>query len=503
MSMKLLFIQPKAGFLLRGTTHPLCRTVMFAATYMKNNGFEVRVINRCTEQVDIRETAAVYSPDMVILFLSLSGSVQDAVDVSRVFRNAGITVVWAELIAELAPEHCIKTGCVDYVLYNESLISLNGLARAIEAGTDVLSVNGLCLRAGEDIVRTPRQPAVNAADIPATDWSLTSPEKCFRRFAGRDKMLYLCASIGCPYACGFCGFSMYDCHKRTKRNIQTVLEEIKVLSDDYGLNAVNFSDELMYFTPEELAEIKSFRDTGGYSFVWGGETRPLLFEREMLKKMYDAGCRWLLFGLETGSEHIRGLVNKELDDEKVRQVIRWCSEIGIETYGSFIIGFPGETEEDLRDTVRFALSLDLDAFLFNYYIPVVSTALYNRMEAEGSYKVDDILTYERMISPDHYDRNFSAVPKKDLAVIKAYFDFITISRNKKTGSGKKAGAEFFKKAVNTVSGYLNGNPTEAVKNIFNAALRAFGVVYYPLFFRKTVKKYGLYNINRKNDMTRK
>lgn len=486
--MKLLFIQPKAGFLLRGTTHPMCRTVLFAATYMNRKGFEVKVLNRCTENTNVKKLAEDFMPDMAIVYLSLSSSVQDAVNVSRELKLRGVTVAWAELIAELSPELCYETGCVDYIPYNESILSLHELCEALENGDDISAVKGLYYKKAEKYIKTPFQPAINAAELPSTDWTLTHPEKCFRRFAGRDKMLYLCASIGCPYSCGFCGFSMYDCHKRSKRNIKTVLEEIKYLTDDHGLNAVNFSDELLLFTSEELQEIKAFRERTENGFIWGGETRPTLQSKEQLRQMYDAGCRWLLLGLETGSDHIRKLVGKELDNEKVRQVTEWCTEIGIETYGSFIIGFPGETEDDLRDTVSFALSLDLDAFLFNYFIPVISTALYNKMEQEGIYGITDIQTYEKMISPDRYDRNFSAVPKKDLAVIKAYFDFLTITRSKKTASGKKAGGEFFKKSRKYRHGLSSRRPVGGGKQYHVGCAARRGSSRISAVFRKNGQK---------------
>lgn len=81
------------------------------------------------------------------------------------------------------------------------------------------------------------------------------------------------------------------------------------------------------------------------------------------------------------------------EPNRIREIVNICTRIGIATFGSFIIGFPEETEEDLRDTVSFALSLNLDAYLFNYYVYIGGTPLFLEAEAKGRIRYTSIMEY--------------------------------------------------------------------------------------------------------------
>jgi len=205
--------------------------------------------------------------------------------------------------------------------------------------------------------------------------------------------------------------------------------------------------------------------------------------------MHEAGCRWLLFGLESGSPRIRKSVHKEYDSAGVRTVVNWCSEIGIATYGSFILGFLGEDVPDLRQTVSFAKSLDLDAWLFNYYIPVTSTPAYQKIKEACGFEIKSLMEYEKLSSPDTCEHNFSAVPKKDLATIKAYFDLHTIT-NRKKHVEQAVFSQMFVKMWDTVKQYLHVAPKDFFPALFSIFKRGLSVMAFFLHPR-IVKKYRL------------
>lgn len=494
--MKVLLVQPSAGFLLRGTSHPLCRSIMVSASYLKEKNVEVKVCNRCIEKKKLKSITKDFTPDFVCIFASHTSSIKDAVFVSEYFKEKNIKTIWCDALAALSPDGIFDLGCCDYILIDECCVSFFNLINALKNNLPIENVNGIAYRNNNKTVKTKPQELVELSELPIIDWSLIDAKKCFRSFPGCKNMLYLFSSVGCPFKCTFCYATVLYKHLRRKRPIDYVLSEIEYLCKEKGLDGVNFSDELMLFDDDELEKIKALREKLDNRFIFGGETRPQLYDRDKLQKLYDAGCRWLLFGLETGSQKMRSEFNKDYDDEKIRSVIDLCNEIGISSFGSFIIGYPGETEDDLKKTVSFALSLNLDAFLVNYFIPVVGSESYKKLNESNAFSIKSMLEYEKLISPDNYPNNFSKVPKYELAVIKSYFDLITITRTKNSDS-QAIGIEFLKKAINTVLGYLKGNPSEFTKTIISTIKRAFGVMFFPVFFRKTAKKYGLYNINFK------
>lgn len=494
--MNVLTIQPRGGFMLRGITHPVCRDLMMSATFLKKRGHTVRVWDRCVDRTDFTDPKSGFHADAAVFFISQSSSVKDAIAVSARLRSNGTVIVWADMVALLGADLPDTHLYCDYLLLGEYCFTADELLRALQNGDDASGIAGLAVSGKDGFTKTEKRPLPAFSELYPIDWTLIDVEKCFRRFQSCKKMLYLNASTGCPYACGFC--STPACYgQRRKRPFGHVLSEIDFLVRNHGLDGINFSDELLLFTDEELAAMKACRERNGNSFVWGGETRPQLLSDATLQKMYDAGCRWLLFGLESGSETVRARLSKGYDPARVAEVVDRCTELGISTFGSFIVGFPGETPQDLRETVRFASSLDLDAFLFNYFVMIAETPLYEEAVKSGRFCFRSILEYDSLVNTDKLDGNFSRIPYRELATVKAYFDFLTITRKKKTAAKDKAGAQFLKKAINTAAEYLRGSPKEAAAGLWSVAKRGVSVAYYPLAHPGIVKKYGLHNVNRK------
>lgn len=486
--MNILLIQPRSGFQLRGITFPVCRDLMMTATFLKQNGYDVLVWDRCiTPKMPEKDFRA----DAAILFLAQSSSVKDAAAVSDRLRAQGICVIWADMVAMIgaglpdALAHCA------YILTGEYCFAALELLQAIADGTDAAKVRGIAYTESGQTVFTEKRPFPDFSELFPIDWTLIDVRKCFRRFQNCRRVLYLNASVGCPYRCGFCSTPV--CYgQRRKRPISHVIREIETLVRDYGMDGINFSDELLLFTEEELSQLQACRERLGGRFVWGGETRAQVLTPELLQQMYDAGCRWLLFGLESGSQRTREHVQKPYDPDQVRAVTDCCTRLGIAVFGSFIIGFPNETKQDLCRTIQFAQSLDLDAYLFNYFVMIAETPLYEEAERERGFRFRSILEFDDVVNTDSLDTNFSAVPDRALAVTKAYFDYRTITSKKKTAGQHTAGAQFLKKAVNTAAEYLRSTPSAAFAGLYSICRRGFGVPFYLLAFPKIRREYGLY-----------
>ena len=113
--MKILFIQPPSGFLMRGTTYPVCRSMMVTASYFKSLGYEVQVFDRC---VDFRKADKViegFKPDFVMVYVTPTASLKDAVEDTKISKKCGAYVVWSEVVASATQMLSIQS--------QESLIS--------------------------------------------------------------------------------------------------------------------------------------------------------------------------------------------------------------------------------------------------------------------------------------------------------------------------------------------------------------------------------------------
>ncbi len=481
--------------MMRGTTYPVCRGIMTTATYMKSKGHEVKVHDRCIDFTSPKKTIEAFAPEVVAVFVPPTVSTEDAVRISEIAREKGAAVVWAEVIASAVAEQAVQSGTADFVITGEAEAKLELLIGELKNGRKFETVPGLTFME-EGVVRsTGNRNITDLETLPMIDWDLIDVEKCFRRFPFCKKMLYMYTSRGCPYKCGFCFNTMFYNSVYRKRPIEFVLEEIRGLEKDHGLDGVNFSDEFLLLSDEEIEKIGRFRTENGLRFFWGGEVRADAYTNvQTLKKMYLAGCRWLLVGIETGSPETRKKINKPMDLDTVRKFVDMCTEAGIATFGSFIIGFPDEISADVAQTARFALSLNLDAFLFNFFVVIPKTPLSEDLIRRGIIREPDIFgcsSGSRQLQS--LTKNYSAVPDTDLKVVKSYFDWLTFTRRKKGASEKHA---IVKKAFDTVRHFSEGNLRNTFDNIFNAAKTFVTVVYYSHSHRKVREKYGLYNVNK-------
>lgn len=454
------------------------------------------VHDRC---IDFRKAEKVFDsfrPQLLMLYAPPTASVKDAIEVSTVARKHGCTVVWAEVVAAAFSEQIVGGGYADFVLTGETETKLENLVYEIENNKEFSSVSGITYKAGDKIIATPNVNDTNLEDVPEIDWDLIDVRKCFRKFPHCKNMLYMYTSRGCPFKCTFCYNTMFynSCHR--KRPIRHVLNEIKYLEENYGLDGANFSDEFLLLTDEEIEEITNFRSENNLKFFWGAETRADAYKDiEKLRKMYDSGCRWLMLGLETGSEETRQKIQKPMNKDIIRNFVDMCTEVGITTFGSFIIGFPDETPEQLKETVEFALSLNVDAFLFNYYVVIPKTPIGNELVATKRLDPDKAFLESRASSQiQSLSKNYSSIPDRELKVVKSSFDWLTFTRKKKEASSKNM---FIEKAVDVLVHFAEGGIKNAVNNIYSAGKTFVTVVFYSTMFPKIKKKYGLYNVNKK------
>ena len=174
---------------------------------------------------------------------------------------------------------------------------------------------------------------------------------------------------GCPYHCRFCVMGKLG---YKVRQVDNVLDELQLLAH-MGFREIYFNDQTFGALRERsLALCKGMRERD-LQFGWQAWTRVDLVDEQLLKVMGTAGCHTLLFGVESANEKTLKSQNKCYSLEKVRRAFFLCRQLGIRTMATFIIGLPGETEDDIWDTIRFALELDPDYASFNVLVPRATT----------------------------------------------------------------------------------------------------------------------------------
>ena len=183
-------------------------------------------------------------------------------------------------------------------------------------------------------------------------------------------------SRGCVGTCKFCATPYYF-GKWSGRNVTDVVNEIEMLISKYNTNKIIFLDDNATVNKKRMIEICKEIEKRNIKCLFGALCSIKCYDKELLEYMYKVGFRWIHFGIETGSERLLKLMNKDMDINYIKQVLEETKKIGYRIRTSFILDYPSSTKEDIIKTKELILSLMPHELRLHYLAYRVGTPIYN------------------------------------------------------------------------------------------------------------------------------
>jgi len=244
-------------------------------------------------------------------------------------------------------------------------------------------INGLLFRdpkTKEVIYSPPREQIQNLDEIPFPDRELLNMRFYLQPRPGTNHSLQVRASMmtsrGCPYSCGFCATTVFWKNNKGINTIryhspEYVAKETKMLVEKYGVEHIFIFDDLFMVDKQRVKDIVTALEKEGIKrrVEFSIQARANLITKEMANDLKEMGVKQLIFGFESGSDRVLKTIKGPSVSSKVNaEAIKNCKEVGIEVQGLFIIGSPGEKEEDLQQTYDFIKNNNLDyAMIYQGY----------------------------------------------------------------------------------------------------------------------------------------
>jgi radical SAM PhpK family P-methyltransferase len=296
-------------------------------------------------------------------------------------------------------------GADAYVIESQGEATLLRIVQCLRQGGDLARVPNLVYRGADGkLALTAAEQEINSLDENFIDW---------RRFAGESlgSTLQTRTARSCAFSCAFCAYPT-RAGKLTLAGLDTIEQELDAMYEVGGVRNAVFIDDTFNVPLPRFKDICRLMIRKRYGFNWFSYFRCSNSDAEAIDLMAESGCRGVFLGIESGSPTILKNMDKHAAVPQYMAGIRMLRERGILTFGSFITGFPGETEATVRETIDFIKETKPDYYRSQIWYCEPGTPIYFRkdkygIEGEGFNWVHN--TMESLEAMDHIDRAFLAI----------------------------------------------------------------------------------------------
>lgn len=353
----------------------------------------------------IEEKLIRLSPKIVGITVPFSTQVPYACKFAELVKkvNENILVVVGGNHPTVMPEDFFTlTQAVDVVCIGEGEFTMAELVRRFLSGETWDTVPSTVVRKKEGSRNNAFGGYIDVLDtLPLPAYHLINLEDYFalnaQGFSGRPTWEYpgyaravsMITSRGCPYECVFCSIHLHMGRKWRAHSAEYVLRHLALLKERYQVRHIHFEDDNLTFDARRFEDILQGMIIARSGMFWDTPNgiRADSLTKELLSLSKASGCTYVIFGVESGSTRIlREVIHKRLDLTQVRQAAQWAKELEIDAMAFFVIGFPGESFEEMCITVAFALMLmrryDILPTVF-LATPLVGTRLFEICKEKG------------------------------------------------------------------------------------------------------------------------
>lgn len=403
MSKKVLFINPRLSFGIYKNTRldsavsqiPLLSLASLSGVLVRE-GHRAEILDLVisdTPKRDLSAKLSEFSPDYVgVTFCTPAyNEVKEIAKMVKDFNQDIILIAGGPHISAL-PEDTLNDIPLDIAVFGEGEETL----KEIVNGNVWERIDGICFKKNGVLRKNESRRLISDLDcLPLPDWTGFNIQK-YKTSPLTSKISPvgpLETSRGCIYRCSFCSKNIFGYKVRTK-SINRVMDEIESMLKR-GFKEIRIWDENFTFQKERVLEICEQIRKRNFRFPWNLPigVRADNIDRELLKTIVKAGCYLISFGIESGNQKILDGVAKGITLEQCRRAVRLAKESGLEVNCFFMFGLPGETEETLKDTIKFAIELNPNYAHAGIMVPFPSTDIFSQIERGKRIKTYDWSAY--------------------------------------------------------------------------------------------------------------
>lgn len=383
---------------------------------------------------NIEEEIKEFKPDIIgCSVLSCENDCMNELANTSKHIDGGIRFIVGGPHATMWYPDVLKNHNIDIAVLGEGEETICELLQRFEKNEQIDEIPGIAFRKGDQVVITQSRVPIDDLDsvsFPAWDLVRLPDYSGFGHFpmglhrAGKRYMA-LFTSRGCPYQCIYCHNIFGKVFR--KRSAENVFKEIMELYTKYGVDEFHVFDDIFNFDKKRAGEICDYIISSGIK-IWISFPNGLrgdILDKGLLVKLKSAGTYSITFALETASPRMQKIIRKNIEIEKLKAAIEIADNNKMLTKCFFMLGFPGETLDEVMQTIDFALRSKLCIVSFFCVTPQKNTQLFEKIKKEFPDFSLEFNASNYWLSPKFYEEKIVGMPLSRLlthAYLKFYFN---------------------------------------------------------------------------------
>jgi len=401
--MRVLLLRPAAEKKSMARVLPL--GLLAIGSVLKRAGHQVKILDLRISNSPDEELSSVmksFNPQVVGIGVMTIECKYGFIDAAKVKKlNPDVTIIFGGPHCSHEPRFILNDPNVDLMVSGEGDLTITELIDALEQGRDIENIAGIAYKKNGSYIRTADRPVIRDLDKFDQEYDLINLERYFNFQSSMDffpvfrnkRFLPLVTSRGCPFKCTYC-HDIFD-KSIQYRSPKAVVDEIEYLINKYGVREFHIVDDVFNVNMKRAKIVLDaiIQKNLNIHISFPNGLRADFFDDELIDKMQRAGVYRMALGIESGSQRIQDMIQKDLDINIIYGVVEKLTRARMSVHGFFMLGFPSETRKEMEATIDFACDLGLTTANFSLVIPNPGTDLRQTFIESRESNFEDFSEY--------------------------------------------------------------------------------------------------------------
>jgi anaerobic magnesium-protoporphyrin IX monomethyl ester cyclase len=386
--------------------------ILYISGYLEEKGIKNEVFDTTfSSKTKFREYLLEHQPKVIGIYVNLMTKINVLESMRFIKQNLSSTkIILGGPDVRYNALNYLGHGA-DVIVYGEGEETMRELCEEFNAGRSIESVHGISFLKNNALVETPEREKIKDLDeLPIPNRNKIDLQKyldVWRTHHGKNAMS-VSTMRGCPYTCKWCSRAVYGLSYR-RRSPAKVVEELAAIKEQYNPDSLWFVDDVFTISHKWLSAFRDELKKRDLIIPYECITRADRMNEEVIKILKETGCFRVWIGSESGSQKVIDLMDRRVDVRQVREMIKLSKKEGIEAGTFIMLGYPGETEADIEETIHHLKEANPDHFTITVAYPIKGTELYQEIEAHQttnplwSASTDRDIDFQRTYSRKYYD----------------------------------------------------------------------------------------------------